>query len=240
MKFRKVVSFGCSWTYGDELFDPKVPDHLEHWQRLERSEKHREHFCYTGIIGRHFRAKHIINLGDPGSSQKSARNWFTRYVTEEDVSDTLFLIGLTERNRYSWIRNDIDVPENFRYDNHMHSTWIRDETTKNNSSWQDKLKLHYALEHSHYFEEMEHIKSALYYDGFAARNNIALVQFNLFGKVFKGSIGNTPTYLYPNSSMQDFLNKEGGCYAPGTHPNEKGHRKIADILIPEIERLYEI
>ena len=68
MQFKKIVGFGDSWMYGDELMDPEyakqTPDgHYSDEQNFPYRLKH----CFLGQLGTHYGVP-IENFGIPGGS----------------------------------------------------------------------------------------------------------------------------------------------------------------------------
>jgi hypothetical protein len=52
MKFKKIVGFGDSFVYGDELLDPKLDPATHHSNELNTA--YREQRCFLGQLGQHY------------------------------------------------------------------------------------------------------------------------------------------------------------------------------------------
>ena len=55
MKFKKIVGFGDSWMYGDELLDPELLkiNPTAH-TCFDQNTTYREHNCFLGLLGQHY------------------------------------------------------------------------------------------------------------------------------------------------------------------------------------------
>jgi hypothetical protein len=71
--------------------------------------------------------------------------------------------------------------------------------------------------------------AAVLFDGASARRNLSLAQFNVFAP--PAQISNTPTLLWPDWSIVDWINGHPEYKKPNGHPNEQGHQTIANRLI---------
>jgi hypothetical protein len=67
------------------------------------------------------------------------------------------------------------------------------------------------------------------FDGTAARRHLTLGQFNVFAPPVH--VTNTPTLLWPDWSIINWINAQSEYKKPNGHPNEQGHQIIANRLI---------
>lgn len=220
--FDKVVSFGCSWTYGDEL-----PEET----RISNS--------FTGLIAKHFGAEPEI-YAEKGASQNTTRNLFLRYLYQKphDYSKTLFLIGLTYSSRWSWTVGNQCEPSNNEhvlFNPSIESIDMR--IGYDHRDWKKMYELHYKLSHSEFLDKINYQTSTMFFDGIACRHKLNLLQFDVYENNQNYIFLDTPT-MYKTTPLDDLLADRWECRAPDKHPNEKGHRIIADNLIEELERRY--
>ena len=79
MPIKRVIAFGCSWTYGDELIDPQFRhlDETEFRDHYDENKPWRLANCYAGLVADHYGLE-LENCAFPGSSLESMRwtmNW---------------------------------------------------------------------------------------------------------------------------------------------------------------------
>lgn len=239
MKITKLVAFGCSWAYGDELIDPRFggseQDYKDHYKE---NEPYRLAHCYAGRIAQHFGLE-LNNMAWPGASLESMRwnlMWYLRSgMPKEGV---MFVVGHTDSTRQSWynpghVIGRSDPPWN----RHMHGTWLTQPNPDIDDNWyklqRTWLGMSYHKEWAlHNFQETIHL-----FDGIQAQYGIPVIQFSNINNNHPVSV---PSLLYPGMNFRDILfakKQELGIepFASGGHPNEKGHQLIADHLIEHIK-----
>jgi hypothetical protein len=56
MPIKRVIAFGCSWTYGDELIDPQFRhlDETEFRDHYDENKPWRLANCYAGLVADHY------------------------------------------------------------------------------------------------------------------------------------------------------------------------------------------
>ena len=210
---KTLIAFGCSFTYGDELLDPNIkPGEL---CNSRYNDKYRNSHCYAGIVAKHYDLN-FLNTAFPGGSLESMR-YALHWVCENyNLSDTVLIAGLTQSHRNSYFDADLNDPPWNRF---RHSTWLKDQTqdpwNQLNHSW-IKMCSHSDWDYFNlqqtvgYFENCDAIMLPVYSD--------------------------EPTFSSANKTdfvLQDILDDID--YAPGGHPNESGHSKIANRLINYID-----
>lgn len=228
MTIKKIVTFGCSWTYGDELQDPT--------SNIDVDEYRMKH-VWGNLIAEHHGWK-FENHGYPGASLTSIRDSITWYVATQDITDVIFLVGLTEPNRQSWYnnkheKNDIDPS----WMNHVHSNWVIDNESSYSKLWQHAFKSFLLDQQCKEWMVSNFNQTVMLIDGIAARYNIPVVQFNMLNEVLDGI---TPKSLYwPEYNMGEYLDEHyirgDKVWAPQGHPNELGHKIISKKLISHID-----
>ena len=236
MKFKKIVGFGDSWMWGDELFDPNLKDIENPHPVMMENTPYRESNCFLGLLGKHYGVP-TENFGIPGGSQQSALWTYLWWLEHEklDPSECLILVGHTESNRASFYN-----PRHESYANDppwnkfVHSAWIHGGATCFASDWVNMVKANMALTDCRELGNLTYKQSILFFEGqnYKLGNNI--IQFTTMGPT-------TPMeahgLLWPESGLMALVRGRPELLAPDRHPNERGHEVIRDHLIPEIERV---
>jgi len=239
MKFKKIVGFGDSWMWGDELLDPalkNLPD--AHPVQIENLV-YRESHCFLGLLGKHYGVP-VENFGIPGGSLQSSI-WTYLWWLENEVSDTqdcLVLVSLTCADRQSFYNpKHISYINDPPWNRFIHSVWVHSGTNSINSEWQTMVKQHTVLTDCVKFRQLNYRQSVLFFAGQKC-STAATVQFNSMKPCMKLD---DPTLLWSSGGLTDILLERPNyldLIAPQRHPNEKGHEIIRDMLIPEIDKLF--
>ena len=242
MKIRKVVAFGCSWTFGDELVDPalKSRDDLDQ-NRLDHYDENKPYRlsnCYAGLVAKHYGLE-LENMAFPGSSLESMRwnlMWYLRNGNSTD--DVLFLVGLTDATRQSWFNPLHDVRgKDPQWNRHMHGTWLLQSNPDIDDNWFTLQKLWLGMSYHREWAEYNFQQTINLFDNAESRYKIPTLQFSMLSNKYGTTV---PSLLYPGMSFREILQnkqKEFGkiYFAPKGHPNEDGHKIIADHLIEHIK-----
>ena len=234
MKFKKIVGFGDSWMWGDELLDPTLESHPRAHPVLFENTTYRESNCFLGLLGQHYGAL-TENFGIPGGSSQSAIWTFLWWLKNEpDPESCLVLVGHTNSYRVSHYNpNHISYANDPPWNRFVHSTWTGE------SAFTTLIKEQTVLTHCKELSILNYTQAVLLFDGVAARQNLKLFQFNIARS--EHPITNVPTLFYPDFSFMHWFVQElqpvhGRKYIkPNGHPNELGHRLIADHLINQID-----
>ncbi len=241
MKFRKIVGFGDSWMYGDELLDPVLAARdLESHACWVQNSPYREKQCFLGLLGQHYSVP-TLNLGIPGGSLQSTIWSYLWWIENEPhPEDCLVLVFLTEPDRDSFIDPDYPVNEfTSPWERFWHTTWVDHGSSTVPAEFRDMIKRHMVLTHSDISRRMNYLQAALFFDGQSARVRMPLLQFHTTEPESDLPIATIPWpdhnwILYfrdhPGNQRRELIHKNG-------HPNEKGHEIIRDLLIPEIDRV---
>ena len=241
---KNLVSFGCSWTYGDELMDPALEGKVEpfHWD----NDPYRTAHAYPGLVAEHFGWSHE-DLAWNGASLQSMLwnfNYWLDHSTPEHIAESIVIIGLTDESRISW--HNVNYLESQRTaqhpcHQHVHSVWVnRDFTIRGEEDrmdeWRALHKIHYTLSDSDEWRVANYNSTVRAFDGIAARNNIPMLQMNMLTQNHKIKL---PTLIESSSAMEMLVIRDKPRKDPlffkGLHPNEKGHRIISEFLIKQIE-----
>jgi hypothetical protein len=231
MKFKKIVGFGDSWMYGDELNAPGLASHYSHPDH----DHYRQSHCFLGLLGEHYQVP-TENYGVSGGSLTSTVWKFLQWFNQEpNHRDALILIGLTESDRFSYINPNPQL-EKHRM---IHSTWIEADDIAVPTEFKSLIKQQTAYALSDESNQLMYQQTVLLFDGIAARNNLNLHQFHISTPL--ATLPSVPTLIWPNWSLtqwfvhdiqpvhdRKFIKDDG-------HPNEMGHQLIKDRLISHID-----
>lgn len=242
MKFDKIVGFGDSWMYGDELLDPALaardPEAHCSW---DQNTDYRESHCFLGQLGRHYGLP-VENFGIPGGSLESTEWTYLWWLDHEpDPRRCLVVIFLTESNRASFYN-----PQHVHYSNDppwnrfVHSTWVHFGSSVIGPDFTDMIKRYLVLTECPDLWHLRYQRAVILFDANAQRENIATLMFNTLPPV--KSVPNIQTLIWPEFAWTLYFrehpgNRERELIKPGGHPNERGHEIIRDMLIPEIDRV---
>jgi len=210
---KNLVSFGCSWTYGDSC------------KNIERDS-------FRSILAEKYNLNQI-NLSMPGSSLLSMQwtlSWWLNKTDVNTVKQSFFLVGLTGEGRTSWYNPKHNKHQAIQpWDKCLHSTcmeWSYGDTI--DSNWYDLNKYYYALSHSQELEKYNIDTTAIMFDAVASKYNIPILQFNTVATL-KPKVDS-----FYDINIKDKLTEL--CYPKNDgHPNELGHKFIAKYLTETIE-----
>ena len=237
MKFKKIVGFGDSWMWGAELIDPK----LTHIPGIRTNSKivenypYREANCFLGQLGKHYNVP-VENFGIPGGSLQSSIWTCLMWMEKEtlDLSDCLVLVGLTESHRSSFYNNKYEATKNQPWP-FVHSSWHMDQYPED---FYEFMKIDAVLTSSHSLNNLNYQQAVLFFDSIAARNNMQLFQFNIFGDKHVRKIQYAPTLIWQDKDLYaEIIYESDSTLRYKGHPSELGHKVIADRLILEIESI---
>jgi hypothetical protein len=218
--FKKIVGFGDSWMYGAELTDPNNFITEPHARGL-CNFAYRERNCFLGQLGQYYNVP-TENFGIMGGSLQSATWTFLYWLEHEpDPESCLVLHGITNSYRFSHYNPNHQVYLNDPpWNRFVHSTWP-------NSTFENLIKQQTVLTDSPELHRLRYQEATMLFDGISARRNIMTVQFNVFPEDHQLEL---PT-LFDNVCLKSQITdtKSGG------HPNETGHKKIAQHLINLID-----
>ena len=158
--FKKIVGFGDSWMYGDEL-----PDRQN---------------CFLSLLGRHY-AVPVENFGIMGGSLDTA-NWTFLYWLEHESNpeECLVLHGLTNSYRFSHYNpNHIVYPNDPPWYRFVHSSWPANTAPK----FESLIKHQTGLTDCPELRQLRYQESVFLFDGVSARRNIFTIQFNVFPEI---------------------------------------------------------
>ena len=239
MKFKKIVGFGDSWMYGDELLDPALlaADSEAHCCWVQNTN-YREQHCFLGRLGQHYNVP-TENFGIPGGSLRSSIWTYLWWLQHEpDPTNCLVLVGLTEADRETFYN-----PTHVHYSNDppwnkfVHSTWVEYGSSVIDQDWRTMVKQHMVLSACSGLRKLNYLEAVHFFNGQAA-SGISLLQFHTMPPPVDTVI---PSMIMPDHYWTIYFRDHPGnqnreLIKSGGHPNEKGHEIIRDHLIVEIDR----
>lgn len=233
MKFKKIVGFGDSWVWGDELLDPALVDHPHAHPILIENVPYREKNCFLGQIGAHYSVP-VENFGWPGGSDQSALWCYLWWLEHEpNPNECLVLIGHTDANRTSFYNpNHVSYANDPPWNRFVHSAWIHSDNGANSGEWKDMVKKYTVLSDCPQLHRLNYQQSVLFFQGQAAMRGGNLFQFCTIPPCMTMDVA---TLLWPDRSLGWLLNGNPEFFAPQGHPNELGHKIISEHLITQMD-----
>jgi hypothetical protein len=238
MKFKKIVGFGDSYMWGDELLDPALIDHPDAHPVLMQNTCYRESNCFLGRLGSHYGLP-TENFGWPGGSLQSTIWTYLWWIEHESVplDQCLVLIALTDANRHSFYEVDhVAYANDPPWNRFVHSSWVHSGKATIQASWEDMVKKHMTLTDCLALWQLNYRQAVLFFHG-QRENHAGLLQFNTLEPV---TVVNKSTVLWPDQNLRSQLNSlpdHQHLLAPMGHPNILGHEWVASRLIPEIDHV---
>jgi hypothetical protein len=241
MKFKKIVGFGDSWTYGDELLDPELlnvhPD--AHFCWVQNTD-YRERNCFLGQLGAHYSVP-TENFGIPGGSLTSTQWTYQWWLDHETLplNECLVLIGLTNSDRITHYNpNHVHYSNDPPWNKFVHSSWVNFGSSVVPEEFCTMIKQQIVLTTCSDLEKINYQQAVLFFDGVSARNHIPTIQFNIMPG--DRSVANAPTLIEPDFAWTMWFrdhpgNRQRELIKPDGHPNEIGHSLMKDRLISLID-----
>jgi hypothetical protein len=213
---KKLVVFGDSWTFGDELICPELKDQVDIADSA--NDEYRLTHCWGGIVADHFDLE-FYNFGFNGMSLQSTVWTMLWWLENHDISDSLVIVGLTQPYRTSWFlaNNKFRNPE---WNMHIHSVWEQTDPV-----WQTMQKNHLTHSGCKKLYVNNRQQSIIFFDGVSDRYKIPLGQFDCYPNTIDFYSKN---HIGLGESAQDWAQS----YITQTaHPDEQGHILISNRLI---------
>jgi hypothetical protein len=223
MTFKKIVGFGDSWIWGDELLDPTLDSDTN--VDCINNKSYREHNCFLGKLGHHYQVP-VENYGIPGGSLQSTIWTYIWWAEHESVplQDCLVLVSLTGAWRQSFYNPDCSTVDPDRpWDRFVHNTG-----NSYTAEWQTVMKQLLVMTDSTELKKLNYKQTVWFFDGQSRAHS--LIQFC---SITPPCVLTVPSLLWPDRSLQNFLSTDN--LAPGSHPNQSGHDLIANKLISQID-----
>ena len=221
-KIKKLVVFGDSWTFGDELMAPELATHPGRYNAMPENDQYRLQHGWARHVADQFGLE-LVNLAFNGMSLQSMIWTALWWVNNHDVSDSLAIAALTLDHRTSWYLDNVPgrTPE---WNMHIHSAW---EQTVGHCG---PIKQHYfQYSQGAALDQYHRQQAILCFDGIADRHQIPVIQFDIHP-------AQTPYYgkqhAYVGEAAWNWVEDN---HAKNKHPNEQGHVLIANRLISWIK-----
>jgi hypothetical protein len=164
----------------------------------------------------------VENFGIMGGSLDSARWTFLYWLAHEpDPESCLVLHAITNSYRFSHYNPAHEImPNDPPWHRFVHSSWP-------DATFENLIKQQTVLTDSSELHQLRYQETVLLFDGVSARQDILTMQFNVFPE---NKTCNAPT-LFTDWDLKSCITN----VKPGGHPNETGHKKIAQLLINYID-----
>ena len=239
MKFKKIVGFGDSWMFGDELLDPELQRrHSDAHTCWHQNDTYRNNHNFLGLLGKHYNVP-IENFGIAGGSMQSSMWTFLWWLDHEPSPDQcLILIGHTDSDRLSFYNpNHVSYANDPPWNKFIHSTWVEYGSSVIPQEFRTMVKQQLVLTNCSELARLNYQQTLLSFDGIAARRNLQMMQFQIMPADIKLDL---PTQIWPGFSTSMWFrdhpgNQKRELILPGGHPNEIGHKMITDKLISTID-----
>lgn len=237
MNIQNIVSFGCSWTYGDELIDPILEKQGTPSHYTENDPYRLEH-CYSGLLAKHYNLQQE-NLSFPGSSLQAMQwnlMWWLNNHTNEYISQSMIIVGLTEEHRVSWYDpNHERASDDPPWNNYLHAQWLDGAGANVDKGWFKLHKYYLGLSDCTELYQLNYETTVRLFDGLSSTHNIPIIQFNAMTAMRRYQhLRDSCDTLY-DIEGKAVLSHKSNVYKNGGHPNEKGHQLIANSLIEVID-----
>lgn len=206
MTFKNVIAFGCSWTQGYGLQD--------------------ESNAYPALVAKHYDIP-CINLAEPGASLMSISWTLNNFLNENDLKDSLVLVGLTFDSRHSWFDANYKVythPDGPTYTEYKFVDSTMRKAKEDN--WEKLRKLHYTLSDCKEQNRLQYEMVVRQFDALESKYGCKVFQLNI-DHIAHDPIQNVTT---PFEGAIHLLNNTN-CFQLDKHPNEKGHTLLAHEII---------
>ena len=239
MTFKKIVGFGDSWMYGDELLDPElIKQHSDAHPCWVQNTAYRNSHSFLGLLGQHYNVP-TENFGIPGGSMQSSIWTFQWWLDHEPCPDEcLVLVGHTDSDRLSFYNpNHRSYTNDPPWNKFIHSSWVEYGSSVVPEEFRTTVKQQLVLTNCAELSRLNYQQTVQFFDGVAARRNLIMMQFHVMPAEVKIDI---PTMIWPGFSTTMWFrdhpgNRNRELVMPGGHPNEIGHVMIAEKLISTID-----
>jgi hypothetical protein len=229
---RLLVAFGDSWTFGSELHTPQCSS----WPYLLANKLDAE----------------LINLGTPASSIGHLIVQLFQFINQiENYKDykIIFMVGLSGRSRYLTYFNELNEFANITPEA-VYRTGDIKPTGQPPGDILEMLPykgIHYRYVDSEDYANFIVVQTLFSFQNFAKLNNIDSIYFSYFDypdlSNYQAIV--TTNLFYPTTITKALTGTEYSVpevrenqYFQNKlfHPNEQGHKKIAEILLEFYER----
>ncbi len=236
MKFKKIVGFGDSFIWGDELLDPALKSHPHAHPVLIENTQYRECNCFLGQMGQHYGVP-VENFGIPGGSLQSTI-WNYLWWMEnrpDEINDSLIIVGLTGSSRISFYNpNHVHYRNDAPWNKYVHSAWIT-PVVEYSAEWIDTIKQLTVLSNCKELEKLNYQQAVWFFEGQASLHPNRVFQLCT---ISPPCVVDVPSLIWSDQCLTHVLKKlpnSEKLFADQGHPNEIGHKLMTEILINHIE-----
>lgn len=226
--FRKIVTFGDSFAWGDELVGPDQEQVADYGNRF-----YREQHCYTGILAQHYDVP-SENLAFPGGSCQSTRWIYTWWRQHEPAPESCLalvqLSGPWRSSQYDQHRTQHETDP--AWNRFVHSTWMESYRANHDSAYQYFLAEH-RLADCDDRSRLVQAETYLFFQGQVTTHPVLM--FNSQCDTYNHGI-NPNNLLWQGDHLSRLL-PDPELWAQNGHLNEQGHQNLAKMLITEIDRV---
>lgn len=254
MKQKLLITCGCSWTYGVGVGYHSSMSHDEY-----RTIAWKPYICddrsFRGILSKKYNFKNI-NLSIGGSSNQQQFRLLKKFLASEtalheEFSEIIVLHGITSTSRNELFLTELNSLVNFKYDQLEYKKWSQFILEHFYNHDNEVTRLAEEMSFLNQFYRCANIKN-LWFDTFNHHNYPSRIN-NLM------ETSGTPRDLLSTMAILTGLNKidsnyhesswavdsnrvkhlvdEGFLNPISTHPTEQGHKLIAEIIEPHLEKL---
>lgn len=241
MNIKKIVGFGDSWMYGDELLDPELlrQDPDAH-TCFTQNDHYRLSRCFLGLLGQHYDLP-VENFGIPGGSLQSSIWTLLWWIEHEpEPENCLVLVGHTDSDRMTFYNpNHVHYSNDPPWNKFIHSAWSHATDDVVSPDWKNFLKQYTVLSMCNDLRRLNYLQAATLFDGVAARYQCPMLQFDVMPGPSDVAVASK---IWPDFSLTLWfqhhpMNNNRNLVKQMGHPNELGHEIIRDRFIPEIDRV---
>ena len=228
-QFRKIVTFGDSFAWGDELVAPDQIRAADYGNR-----QYREQHCYSGILANHYGVV-AENFAFPGGSCQSTRWIYTWWRQQEpEPGSCLVLVQLSGPWRSSQFdQHRIQHETDAEWNRFIHSAWI--ESYKHNHAMAYQYFMaEQTLADCDFSNNLVQAETYLFFQG-QQQDVAALLMFNSQSPSLAHGIS-PEILLWQGQELPKVVN-DPRCFTEIGHLNEAGHERLAALLIQEIDRV---
>lgn len=225
--FRKIVSFGDSFAWGDELIAPEQTAVGDHGNR-----QYREQHCYTGVLAKHYDVP-AQNLAFPGGSCQSTRWIYTWWLQREpDPSSCLVLVQLSGPWRSSQFDNRrVLGSEDYPWNKFVHSAWV-DHYLQHDQTVADYFLTEQKFSDCKERSDLVQAETYLFFQG-QQPNTAGLLMFNSQKWNFNHCV--LPNCLLWHGQCLVEILRDSNYFKPQKHLSEIGHERVSALLIEQID-----
>ena len=252
----RLISFGCSWTFGVGLsWEPDIT--YEEFKATKKQEDVANKYSFRSLLAKEFGLENINHAVGGSSNQRQFRVAEKFDFKKNDI--VLWGITSTARNEI-WVDTEGDYKKIFysqaaKCDESDDFCKLIKMTVKHWHNHEEEVKrIFYRIKHYNDYFKCKGVK-VLWYDTLNHHNYQQVPDNMLYGNEdhrdllsrlckingytnlrdrYHFSIGKSKTKKFVDCGRIDFISKNGIANPFSGHPTKAGHRQIADMIRPFI------